>query len=66
MAEPNLLYYGNNLDVLRRHVKDESVDLVYLNPPSVPLRCQIALCWHLGRMARRYGTGDGGTEGWGS
>ena len=28
----NLLYYGDNLDVLRRHVKDESVDLVYLDP----------------------------------
>ena len=35
MAEnpPNLLYYGDNLDVLRRHVADESVDLVYLDPP---------------------------------
>lgn len=33
MAEPNLLYYGDNLDVLRRHIKDESVDLVYLDPP---------------------------------
>ena len=30
---PNLLYYGDNLDVLQRHVKDESVDLVYLDPP---------------------------------
>lgn len=29
----NLLFYGDNLDVLRRHVKDESVDLVYLDPP---------------------------------
>jgi DNA modification methylase len=29
----NLLYYGDNLDVLRRHVKNESVDLVYLDPP---------------------------------
>lgn len=29
----NLPYYGDNLDVLRRHVKDESVDLVYLDPP---------------------------------
>jgi DNA modification methylase len=29
----NLLYYGDNLDVLRRHVKDETVDLVYLDPP---------------------------------
>ena len=29
----NLLYYGDNLDVLRRHIKDETVDLVYLDPP---------------------------------
>jgi len=29
----NQLYYGDNLDVLRRHVGDESVDLVYLDPP---------------------------------
>lgn len=29
----NLLYYGDNLDVLRRHVADESVDFVYLDPP---------------------------------
>ena len=28
-----MLYYGDNLDVLRRHVDDESVDLVYLDPP---------------------------------
>ena len=32
MAE-NKLYYGDNLDVLRRYVKDESVDLIYLDPP---------------------------------
>ena len=29
----NKLYYGDNLEVLRRYVKDESVDLVYLDPP---------------------------------
>lgn len=29
----NRLYYGDNLDVLRRHVADESVDLIYLDPP---------------------------------
>jgi hypothetical protein len=29
----NHLYYGDNLDVLRRHIEDESVDLVYLDPP---------------------------------
>ena len=29
----NLLYYGDNLDILRRYVKDDTVDLVYLDPP---------------------------------
>ncbi|OIP89720.1 MAG: site-specific DNA-methyltransferase [Syntrophobacterales bacterium CG_4_8_14_3_um_filter_58_8] len=29
----NLLFYGDNLDILRRYVKDETVDLVYLDPP---------------------------------
>ncbi len=29
----NSLYYGDNLTVLREHVPDESVDLVYLDPP---------------------------------
>ena len=29
----NALYYGDNLAVLREHVPDESVDLVYLDPP---------------------------------
>jgi site-specific DNA-methyltransferase (adenine-specific) len=29
----SLLYYGDNLDVMRRHLADESVDLVYLDPP---------------------------------
>jgi len=27
------LYYGDNLDILQRYVKDESVDLIYLDPP---------------------------------
>lgn len=27
------LFYGDNLDVLRRHVADASVDLIYLDPP---------------------------------
>jgi site-specific DNA-methyltransferase (adenine-specific) len=30
------LYYGDNLDILRRYLKDESVDLVYLDPPAWP------------------------------
>ena len=29
----NALYYGDNLLVLREHIPDESVDLVYLDPP---------------------------------
>jgi len=33
VAEKNLLFYGDNLEVLRRHVADQSVDLVYLDPP---------------------------------
>jgi site-specific DNA-methyltransferase (adenine-specific) len=29
----NVLYYGDNLDVLRNHIASESVDLIYLDPP---------------------------------
>jgi site-specific DNA-methyltransferase (adenine-specific) len=29
----NQLYYGDNLQVLREHLADESVDLIYLDPP---------------------------------
>ena len=31
--DQNALYYGDNLDVMRRYLADESVDLVYLDPP---------------------------------
>ena len=30
---PNALYYGDNLPVLRDYLPDESVDLIYLDPP---------------------------------
>jgi len=30
---PNVLYYGDNLDILRRYIKDQTIDLVYLDPP---------------------------------
>lgn len=33
MQIANRLFYGDNLHVLREHVPDESVDLVYLDPP---------------------------------
>jgi site-specific DNA-methyltransferase (adenine-specific) len=29
----NQLYYGDNLDILRTHIPDESVDLIYIDPP---------------------------------
>ncbi|MFM9158651.1 MAG: DNA methyltransferase, partial [Dolichospermum sp.] len=29
----NQLYYGDNLEVLRRYIKDDSVDLCYIDPP---------------------------------
>jgi len=29
----NVLYYGDNLDILRKYIPDNSVDLVYLDPP---------------------------------
>ncbi len=29
----NTLFYGDNLSILREHIADASVDLVYLDPP---------------------------------
>ena len=29
----NQLFYGDNLEVLRKHIRDESVDLCYIDPP---------------------------------
>ena len=29
----NILYYGDNLDILRRKLRDETVDLCYIDPP---------------------------------
>jgi len=29
----NQLYFGDNLDIIREHIADESVDLIYLDPP---------------------------------
>lgn len=29
----NKLYFGDNLDILREHMRDETVDLIYLDPP---------------------------------
>jgi site-specific DNA-methyltransferase (adenine-specific) len=32
-VKTNVLYYGDNLDILRRYIDAESVDLIYLDPP---------------------------------
>jgi len=32
MAE-NVLYYGDNLDILRQYIKADTLDLIYLDPP---------------------------------
>ena len=29
----NKLYYGDNLDILRNSIEDESIDLIYIDPP---------------------------------
>jgi len=29
----NVLYYGDNLEILRKHIPDNSIDLIYLDPP---------------------------------
>lgn len=31
--QDNILFYGDNLDILRRYIPDESIDLIYLDPP---------------------------------
>lgn len=33
MLETNVLYYGDNLEILRRYVPGDSIDIVYLDPP---------------------------------
>lgn len=29
----NTLYYGDNLEILHKHIPNQGVDLVYLDPP---------------------------------
>ena len=40
----NQLYFGDNLQVLRESVTDESVDLIYLDPPFNSKRDYNLLC----------------------
>lgn len=52
--ELNRLYYGDNLDILREHIADRSVDLVYLDPPFNSNRAYNVIFGTTGRQ-----TGDG-------
>ena len=33
MIETNTLYYGDNLTILRNHIQEDTIDLIYLDPP---------------------------------
>ena len=33
MIETNVIYYGDNLEILRKYIPEESIDLIYLDPP---------------------------------
>ena len=61
----NQLYYGDNLGVMGAHVRDELVDLVYLDPlprrtlirlSNAGVRC-LHLIFHLRNGRRRMGLG---------
>jgi len=31
--DSNILFYGDNLDILRKYFPNECIDLIYLDPP---------------------------------
>jgi hypothetical protein len=56
--EKNHLYYGDNFDVLQRYLRDESVDLVYLDPPVLnrgPRRARVSRAGVVTRARTRSG-----------
>ncbi|MBM3327309.1 MAG: hypothetical protein FJY65_10140 [Calditrichaeota bacterium] len=62
MKYDNTLFCGDNLEVLREHIPDESIDLVYIDPPFFSNR-QYAVIW--GDEAERRSfedTWEGGIE----
>jgi hypothetical protein len=50
----NVLYYGDNLDILRRYLPDAAVDLVYLDRPNATDTQLLAFedTWHWGPSSR--------------
>ena len=57
----NTLYYGDNLKILRDYIKDDSVDLIYLDLPFNSNRNYNVL--FRGRIGRRQRIADNGVRG---
>jgi site-specific DNA-methyltransferase (adenine-specific) len=55
----NKLYYGDNLTVLKDYVRDESVDLVYLDPPFNSRQDYNLSCIASARFTRGVGAREG-------
>jgi site-specific DNA-methyltransferase (adenine-specific) len=48
----NSLYYGDNLEVLRKHIRDETIDLCYIDPPFNSKRNYFQIYNNLGEEDR--------------
>ncbi len=47
--KPNKLFYGDNLEILRKYVKDESVQMCYIDPPFNSNRKYFQIYLNLGK-----------------
>lgn len=45
----NLLFYGDNLDILRNRIRDETVDLCYIDPPFNSKRNYFQIYTNIGK-----------------
>lgn len=48
----NKLYYGDNLEILRKYIKDESIDLCYIDPPFNSKRSYNQIYKNIGKEDR--------------
>ncbi len=61
----NKLYFGDNLKILREHVPDASVDLIYLDPPfnsSASYNVLVAPTFRSARAGLKPGATESGEE----
>ena len=59
MELTNTLYYGDNLDILREYIPDESVDLIYLEPPFNSKQAYNVIVGDLKGVAEREARAEG-------